>query len=154
MSTIDSIDRALLQALQQDCRQPVAELADKVSLSQSPCWRRVKQLEESGIIEGYSARLSRKRLGFGVTGFIQIQMESHTADVSAAFERAVVALPQVLTCHNLSGHYDYMVELIAADLEEFSHLVRNKIRCLPGVREISTSFSLKEVKRSDVLPVN
>lgn len=154
MSTIDSIDRALLQALQQDCRQPVAELAEKVSLSQSPCWRRVKQLEESGIIEGYSARLSRKRLGFGVTGFIQIQMESHTADVSAAFERAVVALPQVLTCHNLSGHYDYMVELIAADLEEFSHLVRNKIRCLPGVREISTSFSLKEVKRSDVLPVN
>ena len=153
MSALDAMDKKILLLLQQDARQTVAELAEQVSLSSSPCWRRVKQLEESGVIAGYHASLSRQRLGFGVTGFIHLQMASHSAEVTLAFEREVVALPEVLTCHNLSGHYDYMLELIAADLEAFSNLVRNKIRCLPGVREISTSFSLKEIKRTGILPL-
>ena len=93
------------------------------------------------------------QLGFGVTGFVQLQMETHNADIGQAFEREVVALPQVLSCHNLSGHYDYMLEVIAQDVETFSNLVRTKIRSLPGVKEISTSFSLKEVKRTNALPI-
>ncbi len=153
MADLDAMDKKILQLLQQDARQTVAELAEKISLSSSPCWRRVKQLEEAGVIEGYHARLGRKRLGFGVTGFIHLQMESHAAEVTLAFEREVVALPEVLCCHNLSGRYDYMLELIATDLEAFSNVVRNKIRCLPGVKEISTSFSLQEVKRSEILPL-
>ena len=112
-----------------------------------------KQLEEAGVIAGYHASLSRQRLGFGVTGFIHLQMENHSPEITLAFEREVVALPEVLSCHNLSGHYDYMLELIATDLEAFSNLVRNKIRSLPGVREISTSFSLKEIKRTAILPL-
>lgn len=153
MKSFDATDRAILQALQRDARQTTAELAEQVSLSQSPCWRRVRQLEDAGVIEGYHARLSRRHLGYGVTGFIQLQMQDHTAEVAAAFEREVVALPQVVACHNLSGQYDYLIEAIATDLDAFSTLVRNKIRCLPGVREISTSFSLKEVKGSGGLPV-
>jgi len=145
--------RQLLYALQHDARQTVAELAQRVSLSPSPCWRRVKQLEESGVIEGYHAHLSRTKLGYGVTGFVHLQMDKHTPDIMAAFEREVVALPQVLACHNLSGRYDYLIEAIAPDLESFSQLVRVKIRSLPGVKEISTSFSLKEVKHAGTLPV-
>jgi len=80
-------------------------------------------------------------------------MENHTNDMTAAFEREVVAISQVISCYNLSGRYDYMLEVIAPNLEEFSHLIRNRIRTLPGVREIATSFSLKEVKRAEVLPV-
>ena len=80
-------------------------------------------------------------------------MQNHTAEVAAAFEREVVALPQVVACHNLSGLYDYLIEAVEVDLESFSALVRNKIRCLPGVKEISTSFSLKEVKAAGSLPV-
>lgn len=151
--TLDPTDRQLLEALQHDARQTVAELAQRVSLSPSPCWRRVKQLEETGVIEGYHARLSRAKLGYGVTGFVQIQMNNHMPEIMAAFEREVVALPQVLACHNLSGHYDYLIEAIAPDLESFSQLVRVKIRSLPGVKEISTSFSLKEVKHAGTLPV-
>ncbi len=154
MNHFDATDRTILLALQQDGRQTMAELAEQVALSQSPCWRRVRQLEESGVIKGYHAHLNRSKLGYGVTGFIHLQMENHTPEVAAAFEREVVALPQVLSCHNLSGRYDYMLEVIASDLEAFSMLVRNKIRGLPGVKELSTSFSLKEVKRSDVLPVD
>ena len=154
MKSLDVTDQAMLLALQRDARQTVAELAELVSLSPSPCWRRVRQLEESGVIEGYHAHLSRKRLGYGVTGFIHLQMENHTPEIAAAFEREVVALPQVVSCHNLSGHYDYLIEAIAVDLEAFSNLVRNGIRCLPGVKEIATSFSLKEVKPAGSLPVD
>jgi DNA-binding Lrp family transcriptional regulator len=150
---LDSTDRQLLEALQQDARTTVAELAQRVSLSPSPCWRRVRQLEESGVIAGYHARLSRDKLGYGVTGFVHLQMNNHMPDAMAAFEREVVALPQVLSCHNLSGRYDYLIEAIAPDLESFSQLVRVKIRSLPGVKEISTSFSLKEVKHAGSLPV-
>lgn len=149
----DTTDRQLLEALQGDARTTVAELAQRVSLSASPCWRRVRQLEQSGVIEGYHAHLNRGKLGYGVTGFVHLQMANHMPDIMAAFEREVVALPQVLSCHNLSGHYDYLIEAIAPDLESFSQLVRVKIRSLPGVKEISTSFSLKEVKRGGTLPV-
>jgi Lrp/AsnC family leucine-responsive transcriptional regulator len=152
--SLDNTDRKLLDALQQDARQTVADLAQLVSLSPSPCWRRVRQLEEAGVIEGYHAQLSRAKLGYGVTGFVHLQMDNHSPEIMAAFEREVVALPQVLSCHNLSGRYDYQIEAIAPDLESFSQLVRVKIRSLPGVKEISTSFSLKEVKRAGTLPVN
>jgi len=84
---------------------------------------------------------------------VHLQMNNHMPDAMAAFEREVVALPQVLSCHNLSGRYDYLIEAIAPDLESFSQLVRVKIRSLPGVKEISTSFSLKEVKHAGSLPV-
>ena len=151
--SLDSTDRQLLDALQHDARQTVAELAQRVSLSPSPCWRRVRQLEESGVIEGYHAHLSRHKLGYGVTGFVHLQMDKHTPDVMVACEREGVARPQVLSCHNLSGRYDYLIEAIAPDLESFSQLVRVKIRSLPGVKEISTSFSLKEVKHAGTLPV-
>lgn len=154
MKFLDATDRTLLLALQRDARQTASELAELVALSPSPCWRRVRQLEEAGAIEGYHARLSRRQLGYGVTGFIHLQMQNHTADIAAAFEREVVGLPQVVACHNLSGHYDYLIEAVATDLEAFSELVRNKIRYLPGVKEISTSFSLKEVKASGSLPVD
>jgi DNA-binding Lrp family transcriptional regulator len=153
MKRFDATDRHILLALQKNSRQTTAELAEQVALSQSPCWRRIRQLEDSGVIEGYHAHLNRSQLGFGVTGFVQLQMETHNADIGQAFEREVVALPQVLSCHNLSGHYDYMLEVIAQDVESFSNLVRTKIRSLPGVKEISTSFSLKEVKRTNALPI-
>jgi Lrp/AsnC family transcriptional regulator, leucine-responsive regulatory protein len=152
-SAPDTIDRQLLTALQKNGRATVGELAELVSLSQSPCWRRVRQLEDSGVIAGYHARLDRKLLGYGVLGFVHLAMADHTLEKASAFEREVVALPQVISCHNLSGRFDYQLEVVAKDLEAFSEFVRTSIRGLPGVREISTSFSLKEVKRSNEMPV-
>jgi DNA-binding Lrp family transcriptional regulator len=151
--TLDNIDRQLLTALQKNGRTTTGELADAVHLSPSPCWRRVRNMEDAGLIEGYHARLSRRKLGFGVTGFVHLQMENHTPEAATSFEREVVALPLVLSCHNLSGQYDYLLEVVGKDLESFSEYVRNRIRALPGVREISTSFSLKQVKQSDTLPI-
>lgn len=151
---LDAVDRSLLHALQQDGRATVGELAERVALSPSPCWRRVRQLEESGLISGYHAHLDRLRAGWGVLGFVQLGLHNHTAEVTAAFEREVQALPQVLACHNLSGRHDYQLEVVAPDLEYFAEFVRSRIRSLPGVREISTSFSLKEIKRTIALPLD
>ena len=150
---LDAVDRSLLHALQQDGRATVGDLAEAVSLSTSPCWRRVRALEEAGVIASYHAHLHRQRVGWGVLGFVQLGLHNHTAEITAAFEREVQALPQVLACHNLSGRYDYQLEVVAADLESFADYVRTHVRSLPGVREISTSFSLKEVKRTMALPL-
>ena len=150
---LDAIDRRILEALQADARLTMAQLAEKVSLSASPCWRRVQLLERAGFILGYHARLSRRQLGLGVHGFVSLRMENHTPRVAAAFERQVVALPQVIACWNLSGQYDYQLEVVAADHDAFARLVREKIRSLPGVKDISTSFTLEEVKGGDTLPV-
>ena len=150
---IDRADQALLWALQKDSRITIGELAEQVHLSTSPCWRRVKRLEDVGLIEGYTVRLSRRKLGLGVTGFVQLQMQNHSPEAAESFELEVIALPQVLACHNLSGRYDYQLEVVEKDLESFSEFVRTRIRALPGVREISTSFSLKELKRQTELPI-
>jgi DNA-binding Lrp family transcriptional regulator len=150
---LDRIDRQILRELQADARLTMAELAERVALSPSPCWRRVQLLERGGHIAGYHARLDRRRLGLGVHGFVSLRMENHTQKMAESFERQVVAIPEVLVCQNLSGQYDYQIELVAADHEAFARLVREKIRSLPGVKDISTSFTLKEVKAGGALPV-
>jgi DNA-binding Lrp family transcriptional regulator len=150
---LDRIDRQILRELQADARLTMAELAERVALSPSPCWRRVQLLERGGWIAGYHARLDRRRLGLGVHGFVSLRMENHTQKMAESFERQVVAIPEVLACQNLSGQYDYQIELVAADHEAFARLVREKIRTLPGVKDISTSFTLKEVKAGGALPV-
>ena len=149
----DTVDKKLLTALQADARRSTGELAELVSMAQSPCWRRIRKLEEAGVICGYRATLDREALGWGVLGFVHLQMQEHTPKIAAAFERDVLSIPQVLACYNLSGRYDYMLEVIETDLKSISNLVRTRIRALPGVKEISTTFSLKEIKRTDALPV-
>jgi DNA-binding Lrp family transcriptional regulator len=113
----------------------------------------VQLLERGGFILGYHARLERRQLGLSVHGFVSLRMENHTPRTAASFERQVVALPEVIACQNLSGQYDYQLELVAADHEAFARLVREKIRSLPGVKDIYTSFTLKEVKTGGALPV-
>ncbi|QXL83317.1 Lrp/AsnC family transcriptional regulator [Comamonas sp. NLF-1-9] len=150
---LDAVDRELLQQLQRNGRATVGELAEAVSLSTSPCWRRVRQLESDGVIEGYHAHLNREAVGYGVLGFVHLTLQEHTPATMAAFEREIAAAPQVLACHNLSGRFDYQLEVLAPDLQAFSDYVRSTLRSLPGVREISTNFVLKEIKRTHVLPL-
>lgn len=151
---LDRIDRALLTALQGNARLTVAELADLVSLTTSPCWRRVKRLEESGYITGYQAVLSPRAMGFGVTAFVSIMMESHTKQTALAFEQQLMAIPQIVACHNISGRYDFLLEVLAADLESFGEFTREVLQRLPGVKEIYSSFSYKAVKEGRLIPVS
>ena len=152
-NAIDRTDRALLGALQDNARLTISELADSVALTTSPCWRRVKLLEESGYITGYQAILSPKALGFGVTAFVSIMMDSHTKDMARAFEQRLMEIPEIVACHNISGRYDFLLEVVARDLESFGEFAREVLQTLPAVKEIYSSFSYKSVKPQRMIPV-
>jgi DNA-binding Lrp family transcriptional regulator len=152
-TAFDRTDRRLLLALQQDARLTTAQLAERVALSPSPCWRRIKALESGGAIRGYHARLDAPRLGWGVTAFIHIMLENHRRDLGERFEQAVLGIEQVIACHNVSGEYDYLLQVVARDLQDFGEFARDVLRALPGVKEINSSLSLREVKSGFDLPV-
>jgi len=153
MVTLDRIDRQLLEEVQRDARLTTAELASRVALSTSPCWRRLKRLESAGLIRGYRAQLDPDRLGWGVTAFVHIMLERHDAKLGAKFEASVQQVPEIVACHNVSGQYDFLLQVVARDLKSFGEFARDKIRALPGVKEMNSSFSLREVKSAVALPV-
>lgn len=150
---LDRTDKALITALQGNARLTIAELAEQVSLTTSPCWRRVKILEDSGVITGYQAVISPKALGYGVTAFVSIMMESHSQDVARAFEQRLLEIPEIVACHNVSGRYDFLLEVVARDLESFGEFAREVLQTLPAVKEIYSSFSYKSVKPLRAIPV-
>ncbi|MGT2432140.1 Lrp/AsnC family transcriptional regulator [Cupriavidus basilensis] len=151
----DRTDMQILAALQVDGRLSSAELAERVSLTPSPCWRRVKRLEDEGVIRGYRAELDVKKLGFDVTAFVLISLDQKAAERVREFEDAVRRIPEVLSCHCVSGRYDHQLTVIARDLDAFGELTRYVLGSLPGVKEVYTSFVLKEVKgREEAVPLS
>jgi len=151
---LDRTDRRLLAALQDDARLTVAELAERVALSTSPCWRRVRRLEQAGYVTGYHAQLSAERLGYGITAFVSVVMGSHTQEVARAFEARLRDIPEVIACHNVSGRYDFLLEVVATDLAAYGEFARNVLQALPGVTELHSSFSLKSLKAERRLPLH
>lgn len=151
---LDGTDLKILDALQKNARLTNAELADQVGLSLSPCWRRLKRLEELGVIAGYQAVLNRKVLGLGVTAFVRIDIERHTPVFERKFEEAIAELPEVVSCHVISGEGAFLLVVVCDSLETYSNFALNTLMNLPGVKDTQTSFSLKEVKSSSLLPLS
>lgn len=145
-ASLDQADLALLRALQDDARLSTAELGARLSISQSPAWRRLKRLEQEGVIEGYRAVVNRKKLGLSVFAMVLIGMERHDDASARKFEKAVSELPQVVLCHGMSGPEDFLLLVVAEDLDDYSNTLLGKLRSLPGVKSIRTSFSLKAIK--------
>jgi Lrp/AsnC family transcriptional regulator, leucine-responsive regulatory protein len=150
---LDRFDVHILQELQADGRLTNAELASRVGLSPAPCWRRVRRLEEAGYIEGYHAQISRKKIGLGVVAFVRIYAERNTGEVTEQLKRALLKLPEVVSCHHVSGEGTFEIEVIATDLEAYSVFVREVLINLPHVKDLHTSFSLGEVKNTRLLPL-
>lgn len=150
---LDETDRAILRALQADGRLSNARLSEKLALSETPCWRRLKRLEAEGVIEGYQANLSRKKLGYGVVAFVQVTLGNHAGETPLLFERLVADMPEILSCHNVTGDCDYMMQIVAADLDAYGTFVRDRLRKLPGVASIQSNLSLRDVKSSSALPI-
>jgi DNA-binding Lrp family transcriptional regulator len=143
---LDRIDRQLVHALQDNARLTSGELAQMAHLSQSPCWRRVKRLEDDGVIGGYHAVLNRRALGFGVLAFVMVGIDHQTEVSSVAFEEAVCAIPEVVMFHGISGPEDFLLVVVARDLDAYSELLQRRLHRLPGVRHVRTHFSLQEFK--------
>ncbi len=145
---IDKTDRQLLKALQADARLTSGELARMANLSQSPCWRRVRRMEEQGVIAGYHAALDRRALGYGVLSFVMVGIDHQTESLSLAFEAAVCAIPEVVMFHGIAGPEDFLLVLVARDLEHYAELLQRKLHRLPGVRHVHSYISLQEFKGS------
>lgn len=153
MSAPDKTDLKILAALQQDGRLTNARLADQLSLSETPCWRRLKRLEQEGYIRNYQANLDRRKLGFGVMAFVQISCIDHDESSTRKFEEVVQCSDNVLSCHNTTGEADFLLQVVARDLDDYSAFVENTLRKLPGVTAIRSNISLREVKSSSRLPL-
>ncbi|MEB6540944.1 Lrp/AsnC family transcriptional regulator [Serratia plymuthica] len=149
---MDKIDRAILELLQANGRLSNAEIAEHVSLSPPACWKRLKRLEEV-VISGYHAHLDRNALGFGLFAFVSIILEGHSDEVMNNFEEEVKRIPNIISCHNISGRYDYLLQVVVKDMNAFHYLAMNQIRAIGNIKEMNTGFSLKEIKLSAHLPL-
>ena len=153
METLDKYDLAILGALQRDARLTNAELAQRVGLSAAPCWRRVRALEEAGFIRGYRAEIDRHKIGLGVLAFVRLDAERSTGELTQAMERAIAQIPEVVSCHYISGPGTFELQVVARDLDSFSQFARGVLLNLPNVKDMHTSFSLGEVKAGGALPL-
>ena len=153
MSEIDDIDRKIIAALQADGKVTVNELAEKVGLSASPCARRVRMLEQAGVIKGYAAIIDQKKVGLPISAFASIRLERQREDALERFSKAVARWPEVVDCYLMTGQRDYLLRIVVRDLEAYEHFLNDKLTRLDGVASIETSFALKQVKRSEVLPI-
>ncbi len=132
----------------------MAELAERMNSSSSPVWRRVKRLQEVGVIEGYHLDLNRKALGFGIDAFVFVKITSHQERDAVEFETSLQAIDQVLSCYILSGVEDYLLRIVAPDLDGFANFSRKVLAALPHVREVRSAFVMHTIKESNRLPLD
>lgn len=153
MADLDVIDRKILAALQSDGRATMQELAEKVGLSVSPCHRRVKLLEERGVITRYAAMVDQTSLGLPVSVFISIKLERQKEEDLTRFAKAISNWSEVLECYLMTGNRDYLLRVVAKDLSSYEKFLRTKLTRLNGIASIESSFALSQVKYSIALPV-
>ena len=153
METLDKFDWLILNELQRDGRLSNAELAQRVGLSAAPCWRRVRALEQAGYIQGYRAVIDRHKVGLDVLAFVRLDAERNRGDITRELEEAIRKIPEVISCHYISGTGTFELEVVARDLNAFSTFAREVLINLPNVKDIHTSFSLGEVKAGGALPL-
>lgn len=150
---LDDVDRTILHLLQQDGTMSNPKLAEHLSLSVTPCWRRLKRLESEGYIKDYQANLDRRKLGFDVLAFVQLSFGIHTDTTSNSFEEAILKHPNVLSCHKITGNADYLLQVVATDLESYSQFIETVLRKMRGINVIHSSLALREIKSSSRLPI-
>lgn len=142
---MDRIDVRILQYLQRNCRLPLTELAEKVNLSTSACHRRVKLLEEANKIEGYSARLNPRNLGYRVLVYAEISLNSQSDECLNNFEQAVKTCPEILECHLMAGEADYLIKVAARSTDHYEKIHRRTLSHLPGISKMKSNFVLRTI---------
>lgn len=150
---MDRADTAIIVALQQDSSRSIAQLAELAGVSPSACHRRIRALEESGVIGGYRAEVDARRLGLKLQAFVEITLTGQNREAMDRFEAAVADFDDILECHLMSGNADYLLRVAAADLDQFDHIHRDCLSRLPGVSAMRSSFSIRQIKRWTGFPV-
>lgn len=142
----DSTEMKILALLQNDARMTNQTLADEAGLSASPCWRRVRKLEEDEVIQGYRAVLNRRKIGLGVMVFVRVTIDSHSEAEAKKFEQQVTELENVVACYSTGGDADFLLQIVSRDLDAYAEFSMTVIRRLPGIKAMQSMFVLKEIK--------
>ena len=150
---MDPTDREILRLLQEDGRLTNAALAERVHLSASPCLRRLKRLEGDAVITGYRAVLDRRRVGLGLTVFVEIKVAGHTDETATDLQTAFAAMEEVIACHIVSGPADFLLEVVVPDLEHYERLLLGRLLKLQGVADVRTNVAIRTVKSDGPLPL-
>jgi len=151
---MDEIDLKILKALQDDARTTNSDLADRVGLSPAPCLRRVRALEQQGVIRKYATLLDPGAVNLGVAVFVQISLDLQVEDRLEKFERAIMRRPEVLECYLMTGDADYLLRVVVPDVSAYERFLKDSLTRIEGVAGIKSSFALKQVKYSTVLPLD
>ena len=149
---LDRFDIAILEALQSDARMSLQSLSARVGLSSSPCWTRIKRMEKSGVIDGYSVRVNAAKIGLADTVIVQVTLHNHSDEALFEFGRALEAIPEVMEAFLVSGDYDYYVRIVVKDTRDYERLLRERLYKIPGIRHSKSSFVLRQLKQS-LLPL-
>lgn len=153
MTSLDGIDKRILYELQQNGRLTNQELADRVGLSPSPCLRRVRHLEQQGVIEGYRAVVAQKVVGLSITAFVRLRLATHEGATVDAVEQRLRAIPHIVEAHLLAGDWDYLVRIVTPSFAEYERLLREHLRAIPSLASIDTTFAFAETKPLSPLPL-
>ncbi len=145
---LDKFDLAILTALQLDARISLNELSAKVGLTSSPCWARVKRMEENGVIEGYTVRVNAAKVGLADTVIVQVTLDDHSDQALFEFGHALAMIPEVLEAFLVSGDYDYYLRIAVSDTRDYERLLRERLYKIPGIRHSKSSFVLRQLKQS------
>lgn len=149
---MDNKDRQIIQELQAQGRLTNQELADRVSLSPSPCLRRVKNLEKTGVIKGYTALVDQKAYGLPITSFLRVRLERHSDETVNLFEKTVKTIDNILDCYLMTGEADYLLTVVVESMDSYETFIRQKIQSIPGVASLDSSIAISVVKKSHCYP--
>jgi len=151
--TFDGTDRRILEVIQEDARISNTELADRIGLSPSPCWRRVRTLEDNGVIERYVTLVNAKAVGLPITVFATVTLEKQVESALESFEKAVTERPEVMECNLMTGEFDYLLRVVVPDLTAYERFLMDHLTRIKGIASIKSSFSLKQVSYKTALPL-
>lgn len=149
----DQKDIEILKLLQSDARMTTSEIAERVNLSQSPCWRRINRYEQEGLIKGKVNLLDREQLGMEMVVFTSINLATTNREALEAFEEEITKFPEVVECYTMAGMFDYMMKIIARDIRHYEKFVRNHLAQLPNIREMHSHVSVTQIKDTTALPL-
>ena len=152
-TTLDPVDKEIIRLLQQDAELSAAAVGEKIGLSQSPCWRRIQRLREEGLIQGQFMRFDRKKLGFDVLVFAQVKLTAHGRSKVPEFAETIRQFPEVQECHLVLGSIDFLLRIVARDIEEYERFFFDKLSHLAEIQEVHSNIVLSEIKYTTELPI-
>lgn len=149
----DEIDLKILRILQKNADLSITEIGDKVGLSHTPCWRRIKKMQESGVIKAQVCKLDAEKVGLDVSIFVFVRLDTHSSQALDKFEISTKSVPEIMQCYTMSGEFDYLLRIVVATVRDYEKTVKGKLLQLPHVGMMNSHFALSEIKNSSALPI-